>query len=91
MLQERAHYMGIALANLVNVINPNMIIMGGLFAAGHDLLLPRVEETMRQRSFANLGDNVALRVTTFGREVGMIGAASLALDAFFFVSRQLIR
>lgn len=84
MLRERSHYMGIALANLVNSINPDMIIMGGLFATGHDVLLPSVEETMRQRSFANLGDSVVLRVTTFGRKVGMIGAAALALDAFFY-------
>jgi glucokinase-like ROK family protein len=84
LLQERAHYMGIALANLVNVINPDMIIMGGLFAAGHDLLLPKVEETMRQRAFANLGQGVALRVTTFGRKVGVVGAAALALDTFFY-------
>jgi glucokinase len=84
MLQERAHFMGIALANLVNIVNPDMIIMGGLFAAGHDLLLPKVEETMRQRAFANLGKSVALRVTTFGRKVGVIGAAALALDTFFY-------
>jgi glucokinase-like ROK family protein len=84
MLQERARYMGIALANLVNVINPDIIIMGGLFATGHDLLLPQVEKTMRQRAFADLGRSVALRVITFGREVGMIGAAALALDAFFY-------
>ncbi|GAB4533887.1 MAG: ROK family transcriptional regulator [Anaerolineae bacterium] len=84
MLHERAHYMGIALANLVNSINPDMIIIGGLFAAGHDLMLSKMEETMRQRAFANLGDSVELRVTTFGRKVGVIGAAALALDAFFF-------
>jgi glucokinase-like ROK family protein len=84
MLRERAYYMGIALANLVNSVNPNMIIMGGLFAAGHDVMLPQVEETMRQRAFANLGDSVELRVTTFGRQVGMIGAAALALDTFFY-------
>ena len=84
ILRERAYYMGIALANLVNSVNPNMIIMGGLFAAGHDVMLPQVEETMRQRAFANLGDSVELRVTTFGRKVGMIGAAALALDTFFY-------
>jgi predicted NBD/HSP70 family sugar kinase len=65
-------------------INPNMIIMGGLFAAGHDVMLPQVEETMRQRAFANLGDSVELRVATFGPKVGMIGAAALALDTFFY-------
>lgn len=84
MLDERAFYMGTALANVVNLVNPDMIILGGLFAAGADLLLPRVEETMRRRSFAGLGDAVALCVTTFGRRVGAVGAAALALDAFFY-------
>ena len=84
LLTERATYMGIALANLVNLVNPDMIILGGLFAAGQDLLVPQIEETMRRRSFAGLGDTVALRVTTFGRQVGVIGAAALALDAFFY-------
>ncbi len=84
LLGERAGYMGTALANLVNLINPDMIILGGLFAAGQDLLLPRIEETMRRRSFAGLGEAVALQVTTFGRQVGVIGAAALALDAFFY-------
>ena len=54
------------------------------FAAGHDVLLHQVEETMRRCAFANLGDSVELRVTTFGHKVGMIGAAALALDAFFY-------
>ena len=76
--------MGTALANLVNLINPDMIILGGLFAAGQDLLLPHIEETMRRRSFARLGEAVALQVTTFGRQVGVIGAAALALDALFY-------
>ena len=49
-----------------------------------DLLVPQIEETMRRRSFAGLGDAVALHVTTFGRQVGVIGAAALALDAFFY-------
>ncbi len=84
LLDQAAIYLGTALANLVNLINPDMIILGGMFAAGADLFLPRIEETMRRRSFAGLGDKVALRVTTFGRKVGVIGAAALALDAFFY-------
>ena len=84
MLDERAFYMGTALANLVNLVNPDMIILGGLFATGADLMLPRIEETMRRRAFAGLGDAVTLRVTSFGRRVGAVGAAALALDAFFY-------
>jgi predicted NBD/HSP70 family sugar kinase len=56
MLDERARYLGIALANLVNTFNPELIVSGGLLAHGSDLFLPVAEVTMRQRSFANLGE-----------------------------------
>ena len=84
LLDECAFHLGTTLANLTNLLNPDMIIVGGLFAAGSDLLLPRVEETMRRRAFAGLGERVTLAVTTFGQKVGVIGAAALALDTFFY-------
>jgi glucokinase-like ROK family protein len=84
MLENRACYMGIALANLVNILNPDLIVMGGLCAQGEDLLLPIVERVMRQRAFANLGANVQIKVTGFGQQAGVIGAAALALSSFFY-------
>jgi glucokinase-like ROK family protein len=84
MLEERACYMGIALANLVNVLNPDLIVLGGVPAQGQDLLLPTIEKVMRQRAFANLGDQVRLQTTSFGPLAGVTGAAALALNAFFY-------
>lgn len=84
MLQSRARYMGIALANLVNLLNPPMIVLGGLFYQGQDLLLPTIEETMRKCSFSTLGEQVKLCVTSFGSRAGVIGAAALALYTFFY-------
>jgi glucokinase-like ROK family protein len=84
MLKERACYMGIALANLINVLNPELIVLGGIFAQGEDLLLPQIEATMRQRAFANLGERVRLQTTPFGWQAGVIGAAALALNTFFY-------
>lgn len=86
MLNERARYMGIALANLVNVLNPELIVLGGVFAQGQDLLFPVVEKTMRQRAFARLGERVELQATSFGQQAGVVGAAALALSTFFFRS-----
>jgi glucokinase-like ROK family protein len=91
MLSERARYMGIALANLVNVLNPELILIGGVFAQGQDLLLPTVEATMRRRAFANLGQQVELKPTSFGQQAGMIGSAALALTAFFYEQYQISR
>lgn len=88
LLAERARYMGIALANLVNVLNPQLILLGGIFAQGHDLLLPAIEATVRQRAFANLGEHVRLQPTSFGPNAGMIGGAALALTTFFYQQQQ---
>ena len=84
MLEERACYMGIALANMVNILNPDLIVMGGLCVQGEDLLLPIIERVMRQRAFANLGANVQIKVTAFGSQAGIVGAAALALNSFFY-------
>lgn len=91
MLEERARYMGIALANLVNVLNPELILLGGVFAQGQDLLLPTVEATTRQRSFGNLGQQVQLQPTHFGQQAGMIGSAALALTTFFYQEYELTK
>jgi glucokinase len=84
MLNERACYMGISLANLVNILNPELIVLGGIYAQGADLLLPAIEATMRKRAFAHLGERVRLETTSFGRQAGVVGAAALALSTFFY-------
>jgi predicted NBD/HSP70 family sugar kinase len=88
MLKERACYMGIALANLVNVLNPDRIILGGLYTQGTQWLLPATTSTLQQRAFADLGKRVQVEITEFGQEIGAIGAAALALNAFFYQSTE---
>ncbi|PJF40943.1 MAG: ROK family transcriptional regulator [Chloroflexi bacterium] len=90
MLHECARYMGISLANLVNVFNPELIVMGGFFADGEDLLMPVIEATLRERAFANLGQQVHLATATFGANAGVVGAAALALNAFFYRQGDMI-
>jgi glucokinase len=84
MIESQMHYLGIALANLVNILNPEMIILGGMFAQGSEWIFPTVETTMRSTAFAGLGQHVDLRPTSFGWRAGVIGAASLALKEFFY-------
>jgi glucokinase len=84
MLADQAFYLGIALANLVNVLNPHMIMLGGLLHEGFDLLQPHVEATLRRHAFGGLGAEVTLCASTFGDAAGEMGAAALALDSFFF-------
>jgi predicted NBD/HSP70 family sugar kinase len=68
----------------VNVLNPELIILGGMFAQGSDLILPATEAKMREASFAGLGEKVKLKVTSFGWRAGVTGGAALALTTFFY-------
>jgi predicted NBD/HSP70 family sugar kinase/biotin operon repressor len=83
-IEERACYLGIALANLVNVLNPELIILGGMLAQGSDLILPIAEAKMREAAFAGLGDKVQLETTSFGWSAGVVGAAALALTTYLY-------
>lgn len=87
-IKDRSCYLGIALANLVNVLNPEMIILGGMFAQGADLILPVAEARMREAAFAGLGESVILKVTSFGWRAGVVGAASLALTTYFYLNSE---
>jgi glucokinase-like ROK family protein len=84
IIQDQAVYLGIALANLVNVLNPELILLGGMFAQGKDLFLPIVEQTVRERAFGGLGKKVKVEITSFGWQAGVIGASSVALASSFY-------
>lgn len=84
MIERQACYLGIALANLVNVMNPELILLGGMFAQGEELILPVAERAMRELSFAGLGEKVRVQPTSFGWRAGVVGAAALALSTFFY-------
>jgi glucokinase-like ROK family protein len=84
MLNERAEYLGIALANLVNIFNPELFILGGMFAQGKDLLLPHAAETMKNKAFADMGKKVRVETTSFGWRAGVVGASALALTRYFY-------
>jgi glucokinase-like ROK family protein len=88
MLQERSRYFGIALANLINILNPELIILGGLLAYGEAFMLPEIQNTVKQCAFSHLGDAVQIQITGFGQKAGMIGAAALALKTFFYDSTE---
>jgi glucokinase-like ROK family protein len=88
LIEDRAGYLGIALANLVNMLNPEVILLGGMFAQGHDLIIPVAKAKMKEAAFAGLGDNVQIAATDFGWRAGVVGAAALALTAFFYQQNE---
>ena len=84
MLEERAYYLGVALAGLVNLFNPELILFGGIFAQGQDFFLEPAIRTVRKMAFGGLGKRVSMQATSFSWKAGVSGAAALALMHFFY-------
>ena len=68
----------------MNILNPEKIILGGVFAQGDDLIRPIASGVMRETAFSGLGDAVIVEPTNFGWRAGVVGAAALALMEFFY-------
>jgi predicted NBD/HSP70 family sugar kinase len=85
MIEERGYYLGVALANLINMFNPELILLGGIFSRGEDLFIEPVTRTIQQRAFGGMGKNVQVQATSFGWKAGVLGAAALALLHFFYL------
>ncbi len=88
LVETSAQYLGLALANLVNLLNPELILLGGLFAEGEDLILPVAKVTMEKNAFGGLGQQARLQATRFGWQAGMIGAAALALAKSLYLNPE---
>lgn len=80
-IREMCYYTGLAVANLINLLCPEMFIMGGgVIEALSDELLPLIEETAFANSFEHSQRNVRIRPTTLGDDACVIGAAFLAAE-----------
>ncbi len=75
--------LGLALANLVNVLNPELIVLSGEGARAADLLRPTLDEALARHCFDGLGDAIELVVEPWDDEAWARGAASLLLGELF--------
>jgi len=85
IIEKISRFLGIAILNAINFINPELILLGGLYAEYENLFIPRVREMADNLTFANIGRKVDIRATEFGWRAGLFGAGALALSQFFYL------
>ncbi|WP_420450043.1 ROK family protein [Candidatus Palauibacter sp.] len=77
VMRETARYLGTGLANLINVLNPEMIVVsGGVTRAGRHLFDPLRRE-VRKRAFRPAAEACRIVRTELGGMAGVIGAAAV--------------
>jgi glucokinase len=78
VVRETAKYVGMAVANLASVVDPECIVLGGTLASAGDLMLDAIRTECSRRVRPAQADRLRLVLSTLGSEGVAIGAARRA-------------
>lgn len=82
-LEETGRYIGLAVSNIINILNPEMIVIaGGVASAGAYIMNPLIE-VARKKSMREAGAKVRIVTSLLGEDCGVIGGGTLVLDGLF--------
>lgn len=70
-------YIGIGLTSVVNLLNPEKIIVGGGVAECGELILDPIRRTIKNRAMVIAGEAVEVVPALLGNSAGVIGASML--------------
>ncbi len=83
-LEVMAHVgsvLGTAIVNLLNLLAPEVVVLGGSLSEAGDALIGPIQATVRATSFARPGAPTPIQISTLGVQGIALGAATLALEA----------
>ena len=80
VVDEVAGYLGIAIANLINLLNPQLIILGGPVGQVAGVLLDPLRHEVQRRAMAYPLAATRIVISPLGPQAGAIGAAVLVLE-----------
>jgi glucokinase len=77
---ETGRYLGLACANLINLLNLDMIVIGGGLSAAGELLLKSARIEAQERAYTQSFSGYSISVAKLGNNAGIIGAALLSMS-----------
>ncbi|MDA9472370.1 ROK family glucokinase [Enterococcus sp. 5H] len=74
------YFLGLAIGNVGNTLNPSSVVIGGGVSAAGEFLRSRVQTYFEEFTFPEVRNSTQVKLAELGNEAGVIGAASLALQ-----------
>jgi glucokinase len=79
--REMGESLGVAIASLVNVFNPEVVVVGGGVSGSFDLISPHIERVVKRRAFAAAAAMTRIEPSALGNDATAVGAAMFARDS----------
>jgi len=77
---EAGHAMGQGFAGLINIFNPEKIILGGPLSTAGDYLLPCIKENVSRHAMPEIGQHAKVLLSSFGTDAALMGAVAIVID-----------
>jgi glucokinase len=88
LVDETAHYLGVGLANIIQALNPEVIVLGTIATEQGDFFLDRVRRVVREETWPLMSQVCEILPSPLGERVGDLAAISIILQS---VSRDVDR
>lgn len=79
LINETAYYMGWGIANLVNILNPDIVLLGTIAIAAGDLLLDPIRKTVSEFAMPRPAEAVKIAPAQLGEALGDLAAIALVV------------
>lgn len=83
ILEDVERYLGLGLANVVNLLNPSLVILDRRLGAGDEGFLNRTARIVRRQALERSTCDLQFRYSQLGGEAGVLGVALLVLERHF--------
>lgn len=80
LITEQCEKMGRALASLINVLNPELVVIGGDYSQLGDFVLLPIQSSIKKYSLGLVNRDVTIKKSNLGRRAGVIGACRVVRE-----------
>jgi len=77
VIADAGHHIGVAIANLCNIFNPSMVVVGGTLSGAGDLLLDPMRDAVSRYAIESAADDVSVVRGVLGERAEVLGALAL--------------
>ena len=78
VIEEIGSNLGRAIAGLINIFNPEVVVIGGKMASAEDYLILPIKSAVQKHSLNMINKDTTLKISKLGSKGGAIGACMLS-------------
>lgn len=79
-LENISFHLGVGIVNLINIFNPEAVVLGGGLSKAHKLIIPMIKKTISERALKGMKERVKIIAVKNQSIIPSLGAAKIAMD-----------